>query len=94
MGGGGGGGGGARGAARREGRDGAGAEPRVAGLGGRVGPLVAQALAPEAPASAIVLVDARVLELDQICIHVPRGFLAVVEPGALVRHARAIVVRT
>ena len=51
-------------------------------------------LAPEAPASAIVLVDARVLELDQICIHVPRGFLAVVEPGDLVRRARAIVVRT
>ena len=49
---------------------------------------------PRRGRAAIVLVDARVLELDQICIHVPRGFLAVVEPGALVRHARALVVRT
>lgn len=49
-------------------------------------------LAPRAPATALVLVDARLLALDDLYIHVPRGFLAVVTPEALVKHTGATVV--
>lgn len=49
-------------------------------------------LAPRAPAAALILVDARLLALDKLYIHVPRGFLAVVTPGALVKHIAATVV--